>query len=350
MTPGAPIAQGATADSAAQNQAIQFDRNGKLKHFLTIAGLPRATLIGILDTAESFVSFGKREIKKVPLLRGKTMVNLFFEPSTRTRTTFEIAGKRLSADVINLNATRISTIKGESILDTVRTLEAMHTDLFVVRDSASGAAHLIAAHLPDPVRVINAGDGRHAHPTQAMLDMFTIRRAKGGFERLKVAIIGDLLHSRVARSQIQALNTLGAAEIRVVGPRTLLPTEIETMGVTATSDMREGLRGIDVVIMLRLQRERMDGQLMPSEQEYFARYGLTEEKLRYAAPDAVVMHPGPINRGLEISSEVADGARSMILDQVTNGIAVRMSIMATIMGGIDSHAGADNATGADQQR
>ena len=320
------------------DDAIQFDANGKLKHFLTISGLPREVLVGILDTAESFISFGKREIKKVPLLRGKTMVNLFFEPSTRTRTTFEIAGKRLSADVINLNASRMSTIKGESILDTVRTLEAMHTDLFVVRDSASGAAHLIAAHLPEHVRVINAGDGRHAHPTQAMLDMFTIRRAKGGFDGLKVAIIGDLLHSRVARSQIHALTTLGVAEIRVVGPRTLIPTEIESMGVTATSDMIEGLTGIDVVIMLRLQRERMDGLLVPSAQEYFNRYGLTQEKLRHADKDAVVMHPGPINRGLEISSEVADSSRSVILAQVTNGIAVRMSIMATIMGGSEERA------------
>lgn len=320
------------------DSAIQFDQNGKLKHFLTLSGLSKEVLLGILDTAESFVSFGKRDIKKIPLLRGKTMVNLFFEPSTRTRTTFEIAGKRLSADVINLNATRISTSKGESILDTARTLEAMHTDLFVVRDSASGAAHLIAAHLPEHVRVINAGDGRHAHPTQAMLDMFTIRRAKGGFDGLKVAIIGDLLHSRVARSQILALATLGVSEIRVIAPRTLIPTEIETLGVTTSNDMAEGLRDIDVVIILRLQRERMDGQLVPSEQEYFNRYGLTEEKLRYAKPDAVVMHPGPINRGLEISSAVADGARSLILEQVTNGIAVRMSIMATIMGGLEERS------------
>ncbi|MDA8007655.1 MAG: aspartate carbamoyltransferase catalytic subunit [Gammaproteobacteria bacterium] len=312
---------------------IQFDDAGKLRHFLTVDGLSRETLTGILDTAESFVTVGEREIKKVPLLRGKTVVNLFFEPSTRTRTTFEIAGKRLSADVINLNAARMSVTKGESILDTVRTLEAMHTDLFVVRDSASGAAHLIAKHLPPHVRVINAGDGRHAHPTQAMLDMFTIRRVKGKIEGLKVAIIGDLLHSRVARSQIHALKTLGAAEIRAVGPRTLIPTEIETLGVAATSDMEKGLRGVDVVMMLRLQRERMDGQLVPSEREYFNRYGLTEEKLRHAAPDATVMHPGPINRGLEISSGVADGPRSVILEQVTNGIAVRMSIMATIMGG-----------------
>ncbi len=319
----------------ASDTTIQFDRQGNLRHFLTLNGMPRETLVQILDTAESFMAFGEREIKKVPLLRGKTVVNLFFEASTRTRTTFEIAAKRLSADVINLNATRMSTIKGESILDTVRTLEAMHTDMFVVRDSASGAPHLIASHLPEYVRVINAGDGRHAHPTQAMLDMFTIRREKGQFEGLRIAIIGDVLHSRVARSQIHALSTLGAAEIRVIGPRTLIPTEIEAMGVSVTSDMREGLADIDVIMMLRLQRERMDGQLVPSEQEYFNRYGLTEEKLGYAKADAIVMHPGPINRGLEISSRVADGSRSVILAQVTNGIAVRMSIMATLMGGTE---------------
>lgn len=323
---------------------IQFDQNGKLKHFLTTEGLPKEVLVNILDVAESFAIFGQREVKKIPLLRGKTIVNLFFEPSTRTRTTFEIAGKRLSADVINLHASRISSVKGESILDTVRTLEAMHTDLFVVRDSASGAAHLVATHMPEHVRVINAGDGRHAHPTQAMIDMFTIRRIKGSFEGLKVAIVGDLLHSRVARSQIHALTTLGVGEIRVVGPRTLIPTGIESLGVTTINDMVEGLREVDVVIMLRLQRERMDGQLVPSEQEYFNRYGLTEEKLRYANKDVTVMHPGPINRGLEISSAVADGTRSVILEQVTNGIAVRMSVMATIMGGLEE---ADMAIGAE---
>ena len=317
----------------AAESAIQFDKNGRLRHFLTISGMPRSALLGILDTAESFMSFGQREIRKVPLLRGKTVVNLFFEPSTRTRTTFEIAAKRLSADVINLNATRMSTTKGETILDTVRTLEAMHTDLFVVRDSASGAPHLIAAHLPSHVRVINAGDGRHAHPTQAMLDMITIRREKGKFSGLRVAIVGDILHSRVARSQIHALSILGVTEIRIIGPRTLIPTEIETMGVKVYSDMTEGLADVDVVMMLRLQRERMEGQLVPSEQEYFNRYGLTEEKLKYAHPDAIVMHPGPINRGLEIASSVADGSHSVILSQVTNGIAVRMSIMATLMGG-----------------
>lgn len=309
----------------------QFDAHRRLRNFLTIAGLPREILLNILTTAQSFINPKTREIKSTPLLKNKTVVNLFFEPSTRTRTTFEIAAKRLAAEVININATRISTSKGESVLDTARTLEAMHADLFVVRDAASGAAHLIARHLPENVHVINAGDGRHAHPTQALLDMFTICRHKQEVRGLKVAIVGDILHSRVARSQIHALNILGADEIRVVAPRTLLPTEIESMGVVATSNMRSGLNGVDVVIMLRLQRERMDGQLVPSEQEYFLNYGLTEEKLNYAKPDAIVMHPGPINRGLEISSAVADGARSVILEQVTYGICVRMAVMATLM-------------------
>ena len=229
------------------------------------------------------------------MLRGKTLVNLFFEASTRTRTTFEIAGKRLSADVININASRISTSKGENHFWTqYGTLEAMHTDLFVVRDHASGAAHLIASHLPDHVRVINAGDGRHAHPTQAILDMLTIRQVKPDFANLKVAIVGDILHSRVARSQIHAFNILGFREVRVIGPRTLIPTEIEKMGVTVTSNMIEGLEDVDVVMVLRIQHERMDGKLIPSEQEYFNRYGLTTEKLKSAKPDAVVMHPGPI--------------------------------------------------------
>ncbi|MCY4051842.1 MAG: aspartate carbamoyltransferase catalytic subunit [Gammaproteobacteria bacterium] len=315
------------------NFPVQFDENGRLRHFLTIQGLSAETLITILDIAHSFIDFGKREIKKIPLMRGKTVVNLFFEPSTRTRTTFEIGAKRLSADVVNMNATRMSTTKGESILDTVKTLEAMHTDMFVVRDHESGSAQLIASHLPDYVRVINAGDGRHEHPTQAMLDMFTIRQQKQDFSKLRIAIVGDILHSRVARSQIHALNILGVREIRVIGPRTLIPTNIETLGVNYVNNMKDGLDNVDVVIMLRIQRERMDGQLIPSEQEYFARYGLTQKTLNFAKSDAIVMHPGPINRGLEISSRVADGSRSVILDQVTNGIAVRMSIMAHLMGG-----------------
>lgn len=312
---------------------IQYDETGQLRHFLTTEGLERETLIHILDTAESFITFGEREIKKVPILRGRTVVNLFFESSTRTRTTFEIAAKRLSADVINLNPSRMSTNKGESVLDTVRNLEAMHTDLFVVRDAYSGAAFLIAQHVPPHVAIINAGDGRHAHPTQAMLDMFTIRQNKKRFDNLTVAIVGDILHSRVARSQIHALNILGVPEIRVVAPRTLLPTEVERLGVHPHTDMRTGLKDADVVIMLRLQLERMQGTLIASEQEYFNLYGLTEDKLAYASPDVMVMHPGPINRGLEIASEVADGPYSVILSQVTNGIAVRMSIMAILMGG-----------------
>ncbi|MDH3688224.1 MAG: aspartate carbamoyltransferase catalytic subunit [Gammaproteobacteria bacterium] len=315
---------------------IQFDADGNLRHFLTIEGLKRDTLLNILDTAETFISFGEREIRKAPLLRGKTVVNLFFESSTRTRTTFEIAAKRLSADVINLNPEKLSTSKGETLLDTVNNLEAMHTDLFVVRHSYSGTAYLIAKHVPPHVRIINAGDGRHAHPTQAMLDMFTIRQHKGSVENLRVAIVGDILHSRVARSQIHALNTLGASEVRVVAPRTLLPTGVERLGVHPYTDMAHGLDGVDVVIMLRLQWERMEGQLIPSEQEFFSLYGLTEEKLANAKEDAVVLHPGPINRGLEIASSVADGPRSLILPQVTNGIAVRMAVMAKIMGGVQT--------------
>lgn len=312
---------------------LEVDANGQLKHFLSTAHHSRQTLTDILDLADSYINFGQREIKKVPLLRGKTVVNLFFEPSTRTRTTFEIAAKRLSADVINLNATRMSTTKGESILDTIYTLEAMHVDLFVIRDSASGTAELVARHLPDDVRVINAGDGRHAHPTQAMLDMLTIRQHKGDFHNLTVAIVGDVLHSRVARSQIEALNILGVKDIRVVGPKTLIPTKIESMNVTVYTDMDEAIRGVDAILMLRLQHERMEGQQIPSKQEYFYRFGLTPRRVALAHKDAIVMHPGPINRGLEIDSKVADGPQSVILQQVTNGIAIRMAIMSLIMGG-----------------
>lgn len=315
------------------DKSVQFDNRGRLKHFLTTEGIGRGPLVEILDLAESFMGVGERRIKKVPLLHGKTVVNLFFEPSTRTRTTFEIAAKRLSADVINMNAERMSTTKGESVLDTVKTLEAMHTDMFVVRDRASGTAHLIARHAPAGVSIINAGDGRHAHPTQAMLDMFTIRQRKGEFEPLSVAITGDILHSRVARSQIHALRQLGVSDIRVIGPATLLPTEIEKLGVKTYFNMDEGVEDVDVLIMLRLQMERMDGQLLPGPEEYFRYYGLTEKRLKRAKPDAIVMHPGPMNRGLEIASSVADGPQSVILAQVTNGIAIRMSIMAKLLGG-----------------
>jgi len=311
---------------------IQFDQNGLLRHFLTIEGLPRQTLTDILDTAENFSTVGTQQAKKVPLLRGKTVVNLFFEPSTRTRTTFELAAKRLSADVLNINIQASSTSKGESLLDMLRNLEAMHCDMFVVRHNTSGAAHFIAEHVAPHISVINAGDGRHAHPTQGMLDMFTIRRHKQDFSKLRVAIVGDILHSRVARSEIHALNILGVPEIRVIGPHTLIPREASSLGVHVYHDMREGLQDVDVIIMLRLQRERMLGAMLPSEDEYFVQYGLTREKVALAKPDAIVMHPGPINRGVEIESAVADGPQSVILEQVTNGLAVRMAVMSMVIG------------------
>ncbi|EAR62882.1 aspartate carbamoyltransferase catalytic subunit [Neptuniibacter caesariensis] len=312
---------------------IQLTEEGELKHFITTEGLSRELLTEILDTADSFVDMSAKQVKKVPLLRGKTVVNLFFEASTRTLSTFELAAKRLSADVLNLNISTSSTSKGETLKDTLMTLHAMHSDMFVVRHSSSGAAHFIAEHVTPDVAVINAGDGRHAHPTQAMLDMLTIRQAKGDFAPLTVAIVGDILHSRVARSQIHALRTLGVNEIRVIAPNTLLPRNIETLGVKVFTNMQEGIKDVDVVMMLRLQKERMNTALLPSESEFYKLYGLTMDKLRLAKPDAVVMHPGPINRGVEIASSVADGDRSLILDQVTNGIAVRMAVMSMSMSG-----------------
>jgi aspartate carbamoyltransferase catalytic subunit len=310
----------------------QLGADGKLAHLLTTEGLSAEVITHILDTAEQFVPVGDREIKKVPLLRGKAVFNLFFENSTRTRTTFEIAAKRLSADVINLNIGASSTTKGETLLDTVYNLEAMDADMFVVRHSQSGAAHLIASHVRPGVHVINAGDGRHAHPTQGLLDMYTIRHYKKDFRALTVAIVGDILHSRVARSQIHALATLGVPELRVIAPRTLLPKDVERLGVRVFNDMAAGLKDVDVVIMLRLQNERMNGALLPSAQEFFKSYGLTAEKLKRAKPDAIVMHPGPMNRGVEIDSSVADGKQSVILPQVTFGIAVRMAVMALLAG------------------
>ena len=310
----------------------QLDDRGGLRHLLSTEGLPREVLLHILDTARSFVSVTEREIKKVPLLRGKSVFNLFFEPSTRTRTTFEIAAKRLSADVVNLNIATSSQSKGETLLDTVANLSAMHADMFVVRHASSGAPYLIARHVAPEIHVVNAGDGRHAHPTQALLDVFTIRQYKGDFTRLKVAIVGDVLHSRVARSEIHALTTLGVPEVRVVGPRTLVPAQVEKLGVRVFHDMSAGLQDVDVVMMLRLQNERMNGALLPSAQEYFRSYGLTPERLARAASDAIVMHPGPMNRGVEIDSAVADGSQSVILPQVTFGIAVRMAVMAILAG------------------
>lgn len=310
----------------------QLGSDGKLKHLLSTEGLPRSLIEGLLETADQFVSVGDREVKKVPILRGKSVFNLFFENSTRTRTTFEIAAKRLSADVINLNINASSTTKGESLLDTVDNLAAMNADMFVVRHAESGAAHLIAQHVKPGIAVINAGDGRHAHPTQGLLDMYTIRHYKKSFHNLTVAIVGDVLHSRVARSDIHALTTLGCPDVRVIGPKTLVPTEVERMGVSVFHDMARGLEGCDVVIMLRLQHERMNGALLPSAHEFFKSYGLTAAKLARAKPDAIVMHPGPMNRGVEIDSPVADGRQSVILPQVTFGIAVRMAVMATVVG------------------
>ena len=315
-----------------QSGNLQLDENDKLRHFLTIEGLKRHHLLQILDTAETFINSRDGSIKKVPAMRGHVVANIFFENSTRTRTTFELAAKRLSADVLNLNISTSATAKGESLIDTLRNLEAMHVDMFVIRHADSGATHFIAHHAKPGVSIINAGDGRHSHPTQAMLDMFSIRQAKGDFTPLKVAIIGDILHSRVARSQILALNTLGVSEVRVVGPRTLIPGNArEALGVHVFHDIEEGISDVDVIIMLRLQKERMQGTLLPSEHEFYQRYGLTASRLKLAREDAIVMHPGPMNRGVEVDSEVADGPQAIILNQVSNGIAVRMAILSMAM-------------------
>jgi len=319
----------------------QLNAHGELIHLLSLEGLSCEMIHAILDRAEPFTAVAEREVKKVPLLRGKSVFNLFFENSTRTRTTFEIAAKRLSADVINLNINTSSAAKGESLLDTVDNLAAMQADMFVVRHASSGAPYLIARHLAatgrDHIHVVNAGDGRHAHPTQGLLDMYTIRHYKRDFTRLSVAVVGDILHSRVARSQLHALATLGVPDIRLVGPKTLLPAEAARMipnaPLSVHHDLAEGVRGADVVMMLRLQNERMQGALLPSTQEFFKSWGLTPEKLALAKPDAIVMHPGPMNRGVEIDSAVADGRQAVILPQVTFGIAVRMAVMSMLAGG-----------------
>lgn len=314
----------------------QLNSNGELQHLLALRDLPKDIILHILDTATSFVSISDREVKKVPLLRGKSVFNLFFENSTRTRTTFEIAAKRLSADVINLNIAASSTSKGETLLDTVDNLTSMNADMFVVRHAQSGAPFLIAKHINDHKRnhlhVVNAGDGRHAHPTQGLLDMYTIRHYKKDFSNLKVAIVGDVVHSRVARSDIHAMKTLGVPEIRTIGPATLLASGLSELGVRQFTNMDEGLKDVDVIIMLRVQNERINSALLPTTQEFFKSYGLTAERLALAKPDAIVMHPGPINRGVEIDSAVADGSQAVILSQVTFGIAVRMAVMSILAG------------------
>ena len=297
------------------------------RHLLGIEGLSADDIVGLLDLADEYVELNRQIEKKRSSLRGRTIINLFFEASTRTQSSFELAGKRLGADVMNMAVGNSSLKKGETLIDTAMTLNAMHPDILVVRHHSSGAVALLAQKVDGSV--INAGDGAHEHPTQALLDALTIRRNKGGIENLTVTICGDILHSRVARSNIILLNTLGA-RVRVVAPSTLLPPGIERFGVEVSRDMREGLKGADIVMMLRLQRERMNGSFVPSTQEYFHYYGLDQKKLSYAKPDALVMHPGPMNRGVEIDSAVADGAQSLIREQVEMGVAVRMAVLEAL--------------------
>ena len=300
------------------------------KDLLGIAPLTRNEINLILDTAESFKEISTRQIKKVPTLRGKTIINFFMEPSTRTRTSFEIAAKRLSADTLSISKASSSTSKGETLLDTAKNLQAMNPDVIILRHSAPGACLFLSRHVD--ASIINAGDGSHEHPTQALLDAFTMREAKGRIEGLRVAIVGDIAHSRVALSNIFLLTKLNA-HVTVCGPKTLIPLEIDKLGVQVTSNMEEALEGCDAVMMLRIQLERQDRAMFPSVREYFNLFGLTEEKVKLAKPDVIIMHPGPLNRGVEIASEVADGPYSVILEQVTNGVAVRMAALFLLAGG-----------------
>ena len=316
----------------------QLNRNGKLTHLLTLEGMPKEQILYILDTAKQFVSVTSpnREVKKVPLLRGKSVFNLFFENSTRTRTTFEIAANRLSADIINLDIPTSSTSKGESLMDTIDNLIAMQADIFVVRHNISKAPIEIANHVPEHVHVINAGDGSHQHPTQGLLDAYTMRHFKQDFSKLKVAIIGDILHSRVAKSNIHALTTLGCHDIRAIGPESLLPSDLakdlSALGVKIFHKVEDGIKDADVVMTLRIQKERMDQGQVPEGAAFFSQFGLNAERLALAKPDAIVMHPGPMNRGVEIDSAIADGKQSVILNQVTFGIAIRMAVMSIVVG------------------
>jgi aspartate carbamoyltransferase catalytic subunit len=312
--------------------SLQLDQHGRLRHLLTMDGLPRQLVTDILDRAAHLAQATTGPDKKLPNLRGRTVVNLFFEASTRTRSTFEVAAKRLSADVINLQVASSSTAKGETLLDTLKTMEAMQADLFVIRHDASGAAHFFAEHAAPGVAILNAGDGRHAHPTQGLLDLYTIRKHKGAPEKLSVAIVGDVLHSRVARSDIHGLRILGCRDIRVVAPPTLVPAGIEQLGVRVFHQLDAGLDGVDVVMLLRLQTERMLGAFLPSLGEFHRDFGLTRERFERLKPDAIVMHPGPINRGVELAGDLAYAERSLILDQVSNGIWVRMAVMDMILG------------------
>ena len=298
------------------------------RHLLGIEGLSPSDITGLLDLAEEFVDLNRQVQKKRTTLSGRTQINLFFEASTRTQSSFELAGKRLGADVMNMSVASSSVKKGETLIDTAMTLNAMRPDILIIRHQSAGAAALLAQKVG--CSVVNAGDGAHEHPTQALLDALTIRRAKGPLSKLIVAICGDILHSRVARSNILLLNALGA-QVRVVAPSTLLPSGIDRMGVIVARTMAEGLKDADVVMMLRLQRERMEGAFVPSVREYFRYFGLDAEKLKAAKPDALVMHPGPMNRGVEIASEIADGPQSVIQEQVEMGVAVRMAVMEALL-------------------
>ena len=302
------------------------------KDLLGIADLLPEEITLVLDTADAMKEIASRPIKKVPALRGKTVVNLFFEPSTRTRTSFEIAEKRLSADTLNIAIGTSSVVKGETLADTALNIEAMRPDMIVLRHSSSGACHLLSRICRSAI--INAGDGTHEHPTQALLDAFTIREHKKRLKGLKVAIIGDLLHSRVLRSNIHLLTKMGA-DVWVCGPPTLMPTDIRRFGVTPTSHVDQAVAGADVIMMLRIQLERMEGAYVPSLREYFTVFGMTEARLELAKPDVMIMHPGPMNRGVEIASEVADGPYSVILEQVANGVAVRMAVLYLLAGGAE---------------
>jgi len=307
------------------------------KDLLGIEDLSSDEIYRVLDTAEAMREIGERPIKKVPTLRGKTVVNLFYEPSTRTRTSFEIAEKRLSADTLNIAVASSSVLKGETLADTAMNIEAMAPDMIVLRHASSGACHLLARICRS--RIINAGDGLHEHPTQALLDAFTIRQHRGTISGLKVAIVGDLLHSRVLRSNVLLLTKLGA-QVFVSGPPTLVPKGIEQLGVTVARTVEDAVRDADVVMMLRIQQERMQGAFFPSFREYFNLFGLNEERVRLARPDVIIMHPGPMNRGVEIASEVADGPYSVILEQVANGVAVRMAVLYLLAGGVEDEAAA----------
>ena len=312
--------------------ALQTGPDGGLRHLLTLEGLPVERIARLLDRADALRAASRDGTRPLDLLAGRTVMNLFFEPSTRTRTSFDLAAQRLGAQVINFDIASSSTIKGESLLDTVHTLEAMHCDAFVVRHRESGTPAFIARHLRSNAAVVNAGDGNHAHPTQGLLDVLTLRRRPLHFAALGVVICGDIRHSRVARSDIHALRALGVADLRLCAPPELLPAEGEFPGCRLFDDFDEAIAGADVAIMLRLQKERMERAAIPSEAEYFARYGLSAARLQRAKPACLVMHPGPINRGVEIASDVADSPRSLILEQVANGVFVRMAVLAELLG------------------